>query len=104
LERTAKEQVLRLGKAREVTNTPEQIKAARRLLGWSCIDLALNLPVGLTRIRKIETKRRGPHDDAVLLSLQADLEAAGVTFVEEKRRRCWSEVEERSRTGSYSGR
>jgi hypothetical protein len=66
-----------------VTITPEQIKAARRLLGWSCIDLALNSPVGLIRIRKIETKMRGPNDGAVLLSLQAALETAGIEFIVE---------------------
>ena len=71
-------------KGREVTITAEQIKAARRLLGWSCIELALRSPVGLTRIRNIETNRRGPNDHAVLLSLQAALEAAGVEFIAEK--------------------
>jgi hypothetical protein len=63
--------------------TPEQIKAARQLLGWSCVKLALNSPVGLTTIHKIESKR-GPRNDRAILGLQATLEAAGVIFVEEK--------------------
>jgi hypothetical protein len=66
-----------------VTITPEQIKAARRLLGWSSIELALNSPVGLTTIHNIETKRPRRRDRAIL-QLQAVLEAAGVDFVEEK--------------------
>jgi hypothetical protein len=65
-----------------VTITPEQIKAARRLLGWTCVDLALNSPVGLALIQKIETKQPGKRDGAIL-ALQAALEAAGVIFVEE---------------------
>ena len=64
-----------------MTITPEQIKATRRLLRWSCIDLALKSPVGLTRIRKIETNRRGPNDDAVLLSLQAAPEGTGLILL-----------------------
>jgi ribosome-binding protein aMBF1 (putative translation factor) len=68
---------------REVTITPEQIKAARRLLGWSSIDLALNSPVGITAIRKIEAKRL-VRRDLTIRSLQAALEAAGVEFIAKK--------------------
>jgi len=65
-----------------VTITPEQIKAARRLLGWTSIDLALNSPVGVAMIQKIESKQPGKRY-AAILALQRALEAAGVIFVEE---------------------
>jgi hypothetical protein len=65
-----------------VTITPEQIKAARRLLGWTCVDLALNSPVGVAMIHKIESKLPGKRY-AAILALQRALEAAGVIFVDE---------------------
>lgn len=59
--------------------TPEQIKEARRLLGWSRVDLALKSAVELVTIHRIEGKRPGRHDQA-FRDLQTAFEAAGVEF------------------------
>ena len=65
-----------------MTITPEQIKAARRLLGWTCVDLALNSPLGVAMIQKIKSKQPGKRY-AAILALQTALEAAGVEFIAE---------------------
>lgn len=65
-----------------MTITPDQIKEARRLLGWSRVDLALKSAVELVTVHRIEAKRPGRHDQA-LRDLQATLEAEGVEFIPE---------------------
>jgi transcriptional regulator with XRE-family HTH domain len=65
-----------------VTITAEQIKEARRLLGWSRIDLALKSAVELVTIHRIEAKHPRRNDQA-FRDLQATFEAAGVEFIPE---------------------
>jgi DNA-binding XRE family transcriptional regulator len=65
-----------------MTLTPEQTKAARRLLGWSRDDLAGHVGVSATTIWAFESrKRRSP---ALSIALVRErLESAGVEFIAE---------------------
>jgi hypothetical protein len=62
-----------------VTISPEQIKAARGLLGWSYVKLSINSGVGLVVVQKIETGKQGIYPSATL-KLKALFEAAGIEF------------------------
>ncbi len=62
--------------------TPDQIKAARKLLGWSAVKLAKKAARSLTRVVAAEASTLPPeHEAAVLKSIRAAIEAAGVVFV-----------------------
>jgi transcriptional regulator with XRE-family HTH domain len=62
--------------------TPEQVRAARRLLGWSRIRLASRVGVGEVSIAVLERGVRLPQK-LDLNRARAALESAGVIFVEE---------------------
>ena len=62
--------------------TPEQVKAARELLGWSRIRLASRIGVGEVSIAILEGGVRLPQNFD-LNRVRAALESAGVIFVEE---------------------
>jgi transcriptional regulator with XRE-family HTH domain len=62
--------------------TGEQIKAARKLLGWSLARLASIAAVSDETIRKLESGRHRPAGD-VIASIRHALESAGVIFIEE---------------------
>jgi len=62
--------------------TPEQVRAARRLLGWSRIRLASRIGVGEVSIAILEGGVRLPQKFD-LNRARAALESAGVIFVEE---------------------
>jgi transcriptional regulator with XRE-family HTH domain len=66
----------------EAPVTPEQVKAARQLLGWSRSALAGHVRVSDATVWAFETgKRRMPKLDLGLV--RSTLEFAGVIFVEE---------------------
>ena len=65
-----------------MTVTVEQIKAARRLLKWSQVNLAIRSGVGFATVRRIETRHPGANDHT-FVKLQAVLEAAGIEFFAE---------------------
>jgi ribosome-binding protein aMBF1 (putative translation factor) len=62
--------------------TPEQVKTARQLLGWSRIKLAARVNASEGAIRRYENDR-GIADRLNLMTVREILEAAGVIFVEE---------------------
>jgi transcriptional regulator with XRE-family HTH domain len=64
-----------------VTITPEQIKAARNLLGWSRIRLASRIGVGEVSIAILERGVRLPQKFD-LNRARITLESAGVEFLE----------------------
>ena len=66
-----------------MTIAPEQVRAARQLLGWTRIQLALNCPVSLATIGKIEERRKVKSAQTMLI-LKATFEAAGVEFITEE--------------------
>lgn len=61
------------------TLSPEQTRAARRLLDWSAIRLAARSNLGEGTIRKFEEGLCAPSVDK-LAAIRAALEAAGVEF------------------------
>src|SRR5271170_4265531 len=63
----------------EMTITPEQVKAARRLIGWSQEDLAGHVGVSETTIGEFETDGR-LRLKLSLAALRAALESAGIEF------------------------
>jgi transcriptional regulator with XRE-family HTH domain len=62
--------------------TGEQVKAARKLLGWSQQVLAGHAGVSEIVISKIETGRRVA-SEWIFREIRVALESAGVIFVEE---------------------
>jgi DNA-binding XRE family transcriptional regulator len=62
--------------------TPEQVKAARQLLGWSQAGLAGHVGASTSTIGLMEqSKPRSPHLN--LDAVRAALESAGVVFITE---------------------
>ena len=64
-----------------MTFSPSQLKAARELLGWSKIQLALQSGVGSFVIDKFERGERTLHPGS-FDALRDTLEAAGVEMIE----------------------
>jgi len=62
--------------------TGEQVARARRLLGWSRINLAAKARLSETTIRNCENGKR-PVKPSSVMAIRAALESAGVIFVEE---------------------
>ena len=62
--------------------TPEQVKAARKLLGWTRVRLAARANTGEGAIRRYEDGG-GIAATLYLAAIRAALEAAGVIFVAE---------------------
>jgi transcriptional regulator with XRE-family HTH domain len=62
--------------------TPEQVKAARKLLGWTRVRLAARANTSEGAIRRYEDAG-GIAATLYLMAVRAALEAAGVIFVEE---------------------
>jgi ribosome-binding protein aMBF1 (putative translation factor) len=62
--------------------TPEQVKAARKLLGWTRVRLAARANTGERAIRRYEDGL-GIAATLYLAAVRAALESAGVIFVEE---------------------
>jgi transcriptional regulator with XRE-family HTH domain len=63
------------------TLTPEQVKAARQLLGWSFLKLASRVGVSESAIRLFASGVKLALLD--LAAIRRALEAAGVIFIEE---------------------
>jgi transcriptional regulator with XRE-family HTH domain len=61
--------------------TGEQVKAARKLLGWSQLDLALRAQIPESSLSAFEQSGRLPAE-ARLEAIKQTLEAAGVEFAE----------------------
>jgi transcriptional regulator with XRE-family HTH domain len=62
--------------------TPEQVKAARELLGWTLVRLAARADASELAVRRYENGR-GIGGRIDLTSIRERLEAAGVEFVGE---------------------
>jgi DNA-binding XRE family transcriptional regulator len=58
--------------------SPEQVRAARKLLRWDCLDLAIRVGVSETTIAKFGKESPTPRLDPA--KVRAALEAAGVEF------------------------
>ena len=58
--------------------TPAECKAARKLLGWSQLDLELRANISQSTVSTFE--RRGRVLEKTVSALRAALEAAGVEF------------------------
>ncbi len=72
----------RLATMSDAPLTPEQLKAARQLLGWSQSDLAGHVGVSTKTVWVFEAGK--PKPSVLNLDLvRAALESAGVIFVEE---------------------
>ena len=59
---------------------PEQIRAARALLGWSRPDLARAAGLHARTVAAIELREPGGHRPATVQKIAAAFEAAGVEF------------------------
>jgi len=62
-----------------MTLSPEQLRAARRLLNWSQVRLGARSNLSEGSIRNFEEGRRAPSGDKLAV-IRAALEAAGVEF------------------------
>jgi DNA-binding XRE family transcriptional regulator len=71
--------------------TPAQVKAARKLLGWSQLGLASILGIRETTVGKFES---GTQRERMIIAIRRALEAAGVESTNGKSAR--REAEERS--------
>jgi hypothetical protein len=67
---------------REMTITPEQVKAARELLGGTLVRLAARADASKLAVRRYENGR-GIGGRIDLTSIRERLEAAGVEFIAE---------------------
>jgi len=65
-----------------MTVTGEQVKEARRLLGWTLLDLGYRARVCDATVMRFEAARRPIRPEKALAMRQA-LESAGIIFVEE---------------------
>jgi hypothetical protein len=65
-----------------MTITGEQVKEARKLLGWSRIELMLASGIGSGVIKVFETSKHVQPRD-VATALRRALKSAGIVFVEE---------------------
>jgi ribosome-binding protein aMBF1 (putative translation factor) len=74
--------------------TGEQVKAARKLLGWSHVMLALEASVDQSTVMKFETGKSRPSVLSVS-TIKRTLEAAGVQFTDGGR----PEVKMRTQSG-----
>ena len=66
----------------ETTITPEQVKAARELLGWTLVRLAARADASELAVRRYENGR-GIGGRIDLTSIREIFEAAGVEFIAE---------------------
>jgi transcriptional regulator with XRE-family HTH domain len=66
----------------EMTITPEQVKAARELLGWTLVRLAARADASELAVRRYENGR-GIGGRIDLTSIREALESAGVEFIAE---------------------
>jgi transcriptional regulator with XRE-family HTH domain len=64
----------------EMTITPEQVKAARELLGWTLVRLAARADASELAVRRYENGQ-GIGGRIDLTSIREMLEAAGVEFI-----------------------
>ncbi len=63
--------------------TPEQIRAARALLGWQQADLAKKAGISVTGLSNIEMGRTDPKA-STLSAIEDALAASGIDFVNDK--------------------
>lgn len=68
------------------TMTPEQCRAARAWLNWPQDALAKAASVGVSTVRDFEAGRREPTRNN-LAAMKAALEAGGISFVDDGKRR-----------------
>ena len=62
---------------------PEQLRAARALLGWSQTQLAKNAGMSLPTVKRVETGNGPRVSDKAHLALQSALDVGGVEFIDE---------------------
>jgi transcriptional regulator with XRE-family HTH domain len=62
---------------------PDQLRAARALLGWSQTQLAEKADLSLPTVKRVEIERGPRVSDEARLALRAALESGGVEFIDE---------------------
>jgi transcriptional regulator with XRE-family HTH domain len=68
-----------------MTVTPEQLRTARELLGWSIVKTAVRTNVGYTLIERFERGQRDLSPE-ILAHLRRAFEAGGVLFTKSSAR------------------
>ena len=63
--------------------TPQQLRAARGLLGWSQSELAARAGLSLPTVKRVETGTGPRVSDDARAKLERALEAAGIEFLDE---------------------
>lgn len=63
--------------------TPEQIRAARALLGWSQPQVAKDAGVSAMTVKRAEGSGKPPASADAVAAIRAALEVAGVEFIAE---------------------
>ena len=63
--------------------TPEQLRAARALLGWSQTELTRQAGLSLPTVKRVETEKGPKVSDDARSALQQALALGGIEFIEE---------------------
>jgi transcriptional regulator with XRE-family HTH domain len=62
---------------------PEQLRAARALLGWSQTELAKHAGMSLPTVKRVETERGPRVSEEARSALQRALALGGIEFIDE---------------------
>ena len=71
------------GSSANSTITPEQLRAARALLGWSQTELAKQAGMSLPTVKRVETEGGPRVSEEARSTLQRALALGGVEFIDE---------------------
>ena len=71
------------GSSEKSSITPEQLRAARALLGWSQTQLAKHAGMSLPTVKRVEGDSGPKVSNEARLALRAALDQAGVEFIAE---------------------
>ena len=71
------------GSSEKLPITPEQLRAARALLGWSQTQLAEHAGMSLPTVKRVEGDSGPKVSNEARLALRAALDQAGVEFIAE---------------------
>jgi transcriptional regulator with XRE-family HTH domain len=71
------------GSSTNLTITPEQLRAARALLGWSQTELAKQAGMSLPTVKRVETEGGPRVSEEARSALQRALTLGGIEFIDE---------------------